>query len=204
MMDETRREEAPKGDSFPKFMAMVQAGDEGATREVHDRWSSRLIRLARARLGRSVASKEDAEDVVQSAYRSFFRRYGHRVTQFEDWAEVWALLATIAKRKCSTRRKYYHAGRRDARREMPITSCDAVSPELTAQDAAMLSETVDRLLNGLEEPERSIVLLSLQGYSAAEISTVVVRSERTVHRVRERVRSQLERWKDEEEALVSV
>jgi RNA polymerase sigma-70 factor (ECF subfamily) len=204
MTTELRQEQAPKGDSFPAFMAMVQAGDEGATRVVHDRWSSRLIRLARARLGRTVAGKEDAEDVVQSAYRSFFRRYGQGAFQIEDWAEVWALLATIAKRKCSSRRKYYHAGRRDARREKPMTSCEVASSGPTAEGAAMLSETVGRLLDGLKEPERSIVLLSLQGYSAAEVSPVVVRSERTVQRVRERVRSQLERWNEEEEARFSV
>jgi RNA polymerase sigma-70 factor, ECF subfamily len=204
MMAEDRREEAPKGESFPEFMALVRAGDEDATREVHDRWSSHLIRLARARLGRSVAGKEDAEDVVQSAYRSFFRRYGEGSFQVEDWSEVWALLATIARRKCSSRRKYYQADRRDARREMPMTSCEVVSSEPTAEDAAMLSETVEKLLGGLNEPERSIVLLSLQGYSAVEISPVVVRSERTVQRVRERVRSQLERWKDREEARASA
>jgi RNA polymerase sigma-70 factor, ECF subfamily len=204
MMDEARREEAPKGDSFPEFMALVRAGDEEATREVHDRWSSHLIRLTRARLGRSIAGKEDAEDVVQSAYRSFFRRYGEGNFQVEDWSEVWALLATIATRKCSNRRKYYQADRRDARREMPMTSCEVASSEPTAEDAAMLSETVDKLLGGLNEPERSIVLLSLQGYSSVEISPVVVRSERTVQRVRERVRSQLERWKAREEARVSA
>jgi RNA polymerase sigma-70 factor (ECF subfamily) len=163
-----------------------------------------LIRLARARLGRSIAGKEDAEDVVQSVYRSFFRRYGEGDFHVEDWSDVWALLATIATRKCSSRRKYYQAGCRDARREMPMTSCEAASSEPTAEEAAMLSETVDRLLDGLGEPERSIVLLSLQGYSAVEISPVVVRSERTVQRVRERVRSQLERWKDLEEARFSA
>jgi RNA polymerase sigma-70 factor (ECF subfamily) len=203
-MTAEKREEALRGDSFPEFMALVQAGDEDATREVHDRWSRRLIRLARARLGRTIAGKEDAEDVVQSVYRSFFRRFGEGGYRVEDWSEVWALLATIATRKCSSRRKHYQANRRDARREMPMTSCEVASPEPTAEDAAMLSETVDRLLNGLEETERSIVLLSLQGYSAIEISSVVARSERTVQRVRERIRSQLERWKAREEARVSA
>jgi len=142
--------------------------------------------------------------VVQSVYRSFFRRYGAGDFHVEDWSDVWALLATIATRKCISRRKYYQAGRRDARREIPVTSCEVVSTEPTAEEAAMLSETVDRLLAGLAEPERSIVLLSLQGYSAVEISPVVVRSERTVQRVRERVRSQLKRWKDREEARASA
>ena len=61
----------------------------------------------------------------------------------------------------------------------------------------MLVETVGRLLEGLEAPERAIVELSLQGHSTREISTQLGRAERTVQRVREHVRSQLQRWNDE-------
>ncbi|WP_435010875.1 RNA polymerase sigma factor [Tundrisphaera lichenicola] len=192
------------GDSFPDLMALVQAGDEGATREVHDRCSDRLIRLAKARLGHSIAGKEDPEDVVQSVYRSFFRRFGEGSFQVEDWSAVWALLAKIAGHKCSNRRKYYLANRRDSRLEKTMDSCDLASPEPNAEQAVMLSETVERLLGDLDEPDRSIVLLSLQGYSTVEIASIVSRSERTVQRVREWVRLQLERWNDRQESRTSL
>ena len=63
---------------------------------------------------------------------------------------------------------------------------------------SLLSETLERLLNGLDEGERPIVELSLQGYSTREISEQLDRPERTVRRLRERVRAQLERMQVED------
>ena len=52
----------------------------------------------------------------------------------------------------------------------------------------MLTETVERLLAGLDADERPIVELSLQGHSTREISEQLDTPERTVRRVREHVR----------------
>ncbi len=183
------------GRSFPELMALVRAGDEAASAEVHRRWNGRLIRLAKTRLGRTVAGKEDPEDVVQSVYKSFFRRFSGGGYQVEAWADVWALLATIASRKCSNRRELYQAGRRDARREAPLPAGgDVAAAGSSGEQAAMLSETVDRLLAGFDGDDRKIVELSLQGYSVVEIAPKVERSERTVFRVRECARTRLESW----------
>src|SRR5436190_425252 len=53
-------------------------------------------------------------------------------------------------------------------------------------------EIVQGLLRGLGADERPIIELSLQGYSTQEISEQVGRAERSVRRLRERVRDQLE------------
>ncbi len=153
---------------------------------------------------RPAAGKEDAEDVVQSAYRSFSRRFGEGTYRVEGWAEVWSLLATIATRKCINRRKRYLAFRRDARRETPLASCDVPTSQPTAEEAAILSETVERLLARYEEPDRSIVRLSLQSYSAAEIALEVGRSKRTVLRVRKHARAQLQLWGDRDASRASA
>src|SRR4051812_50134846 len=47
--------------------------DEAAAEELFRRYSGRLTALARSRLSHALATRVDAEDVVQSAYRSFFR-----------------------------------------------------------------------------------------------------------------------------------
>jgi RNA polymerase sigma-70 factor (ECF subfamily) len=57
----------------------------------------------------------------------------------------------------------------------------------------MLTETLVALLGVLDPPERAIVELSLQGYTVGEITAHLGRAERTVRRVRERFRQQLER-----------
>jgi RNA polymerase sigma-70 factor (ECF subfamily) len=62
----------------------------------------------------------------------------------------------------------------------------------------VLTETVDRLLAGLDADERPIVELSLLGHSTREISEELDMPERTVCRVRERVRHRLERAQGED------
>ena len=56
----------------------------------------------------------------------------------------------------------------------------------------MLNETVEQLHASLDNDERPILKLSLQGYITAEISARLGRAERTVRRVRERVRDWLD------------
>ena len=69
---------------------------------------------------------------------------------------------------------------------------EAVGREPTPDEAAVLAETVTDLLQQLNGGERTIVELSLQGYSTQEISEQTGRAERSVRRLRERVRRHLE------------
>jgi RNA polymerase sigma-70 factor (ECF subfamily) len=67
----------------------------------------------------------------------------------------------------------------------------------TPLEAAVLSETVEQLLASLDEEERPILELSLQGYTTREISELLGRAERTVRLLREGVRHRLERMQRE-------
>jgi RNA polymerase sigma-70 factor (ECF subfamily) len=137
--------------------------------------------------------------VVQSAYKSFFLRYGDAGLDLADEEGLWGLLALITLRKCADRARYHRAGRRDAFREAPPAEegdepwRDVAGREPTPEEAAVLAETVEGLFRGLEGDERAVVELSLQGYSTQEISERLGRAERSVRRLRERVRRQLER-----------
>jgi RNA polymerase sigma-70 factor (ECF subfamily) len=60
-----------------------------------------------------------------------------------------------------------------------------------------LSETVDQLFASLDEDERPILEMSLQGYTTREISQRLCRAERTVRLLREYIRHRLERMQGE-------
>lgn len=172
--------------------------DEGeAARAIFERFTRRLIGLARAQLDIRLRHKIDPEDVVQSAYKSFFLRYGEGALATEGWDGLWGLLTRITLRKCVDRVRYYRAECRDLSRETHASGEGAepwqyaVGREPTPEEAAVLAETVERLLRELNESERPIVELSLQGYSTQEISEQLGRAERSVRRLRERVRWQL-------------
>src|SRR5436305_1848369 len=68
----------------------------------------------------------------------------------------------------------------------------ASGDEPTPSEAAMLTETVEHLMESLEGRHREILTLSLQGYPPPEISNRLRCTERTVYRVLERVKQCLE------------
>ena len=59
------------------------------------------------------------------------------------------------------------------------------------------SQTVEQLLRGSDADERPVLELSLQGWTAAEISLQLGRALRTVQRLREQVRKRLELMQSE-------
>jgi RNA polymerase sigma-70 factor (ECF subfamily) len=191
-------------DSFADFLTRLRARDDAAARELFERFARRLIGLARGRFADGLRHKVDPEDVVQSAYKSFFLRYGDGRLDACNWDSLWGLLTLITVRKCAERVAYHRAECRDVGREVSAPPGEDRPPGLetfgrepTPLEAAELSETVDRLLTGLDEDERPVLELSLQGYTTREISERLGRAERTVRLLREGVRKRLERMQRE-------
>jgi RNA polymerase sigma-70 factor (ECF subfamily) len=186
--------------SFEELMERLRGGDDAAAAAVFQRFTRKLIRLARRQLDTSLRHKIDAEDVVQSVYRSFFARYHAGQFDVGTWNDLWGLLTIITLRKCLNRMAYFQAQCRDVEREISWPSSakdsgfqgEAIDRAPTPLEAAMLAETVEQVLRGVDECERPIIELSLQGYTAAEISNEIHRAERTVRRVRERLKRHLQ------------
>ena len=184
-------------DSFADLMTRLRAGDEPAAAELFHRFADRLIALARARLDQRLRPKIDPEDVLQSVYRSFFRRHTQGQFELADWDSLWSLLTFLTVRKCGRWGRRFQAERRDIGREVPTSGgLDLLDREPTPDEAAVLAETVEQLLRGLEDRDRAIVTLSLQGYGPAEISARLGRPQRTVFRVLERVNKRLHRLQE--------
>jgi RNA polymerase sigma-70 factor (ECF subfamily) len=191
--------------SFADLMARLRAGDGRAASLIFRRFEERLIALARSRLSDQLRRKVDPEDVLQSVFRSFFRQQASRPFDLSGWDSLWSLLTVITLRKCGHRVEYFHAACRDVRREAaPPPSAEdsdaafeAIAREPTPSEAAMLTETLEQVLRGLEGYQRRIVELSLQGHTPAEVGAAVGRTQRTVQRVLKRVRDRLERLRAE-------
>lgn len=183
---------------FPDFWHRLNRGDDLAARLVFDRFTNRLVGLARANLAGRLARKLDPEDVVQSAYKSFFVR--QRDGQFDvgGWDGLWALLTVITLRKCADRAEYYQAAKRNVVRESSETNDlldqhPSIDREPQPEEAAMLSETVEAVFRAIDDPdERSILELTLEGLSTSEISEKLGRAERSVRRIREQTRKRIE------------
>jgi RNA polymerase sigma-70 factor (ECF subfamily) len=190
--------------SFAEFLSRLHSQDNAAAQELFVRFANQLIALAHRHINAGLRHKVDAEDVVQSAYKSFFVRYGAGKLDAGNWNSLWGLLTLITLRKCAERVAYHRAECRDAAREVSLQRgddgeawMDPFGREPTPLEAAVLSETVEQLLASLDDRERPIVELSLQGHTTREISERLGRAERTVRLLREGVRHRLERMQRE-------
>jgi RNA polymerase sigma-70 factor (ECF subfamily) len=213
-MVEQRAGEEPSGDRpFEVVAEALRRDDSVAWGALVDRFSQRLIALARSRLfdGR-LRQKLDPEDVVQSIYRTFLRR--HRRGEFDrtllSWDSLWGLLMFMTVRRCHKWVQHYSAQKRDPKREADLPKGggqggdrvgDAREPadrQPTPEETAMLLEQLRETLHDLSDSERRIVELGLLGCADEEISAEVGRTEHRVLTVREGYARRLQALLDQE------
>lgn len=155
------------------------------------RYAERLLCVARDRLGSKFQAKVGAEDIVQSAFKSFFRRRDEFRFARDDEDGIWGLLLVITGRKCSKWIDLFSAEKRAVNREVSANddagsqsgSMQLAGREPDPQEAALLGELVEQLMNQFEPRQQEMISLRMQGYELEEIANQVASSRRTVARV---------------------
>jgi RNA polymerase sigma-70 factor (ECF subfamily) len=177
-----------------------RGGDQQAATELVQRFTVRLLALARSQLSDKLARRVDPEDVVQSAYRSFFT--GARADRYEvrGSGDLWQLLAAITMHKLHHQVARHTAGKRAVDREQGFGGEDGrcgLHAELVARDpspadAAGMVDELDHLMRDLAPLHRRMVEMRLEGYALQEIADATARSERLVRRVLDRLKARLQ------------
>jgi len=189
----------PQDISFQQVLDQLRQQDDATASEVYQRFAQRLIALAPTRLDGRLSQRVDAEDVVQSVFKSVFLRLAEGQYVLGDWEGLWALLTAVAVHKCRKWVDYYQAQGRDLNREVAVgsdSSWQVIDREPSPSEAATLKETLEQVLKGLDPREQEIVNLSLQGYQVAEVSGQLGCTESKVYRVLALVRKRLERMRE--------
>ena len=173
--------------SSVELLRLLRAGDEAAAEAVFERYAERLTRLAQSRLAIKLASRVDPEDIVLSAYRSFFA--GARAGRFhaEQGGDLWRLLVEVTLHKLYRQAAHHGAQRRSVAREVRIddsviSGLGATSAEPTPDEALAAAEELEAVLSHLPDRGREALELRLQGYELEEIAQRLACSERTVRR----------------------
>jgi RNA polymerase sigma factor (sigma-70 family) len=178
-----------RSSTMSDFLANIQATDSSFEQQLVQQYSARLIGLASRQMPDRVRRRLDPEDVVQSVYRSFFRRLNDGCFSFDESHDVWRLLAAMTFHKARNAVKYHQRTRRDVRRDVSLQSEDESSTEEGidanpgAEDINVLFGCLDQLLGGLPENHREIVVQRLEGKTIDQIARAVKRSRRTVMRI---------------------
>src|SRR5262249_42565059 len=151
-------------------------GEESGANHVYHRFARRRYALAQARLNSAVRDKVGPEDVVQSAFRSFFslvRRSEEDDQLFDvrNWDGLWAVLGVIAVRKCRRQWRLFHGAGRDVGREQKLAPAtgdsgsgwEAVTRQPLPEEAAALGDLVEQMLGRLVLRDRPILETRLKG-----------------------------------------
>jgi RNA polymerase sigma factor (sigma-70 family) len=174
-------------------------GDQPAAGELFRRYADRLIALARGRLSAKLARSVDPEDIVQSAYRSFFADTREGRYSLERGGDLWQLLVTITLHKLQHRVERSQAQKRAVEQEQHFGSEDSLlglQPHLlrcepSPAEAIALADEMEQLMGRLDSACRRILELRLQGHNLAEVATQTDCSVRSVQRALERIKQQL-------------
>jgi RNA polymerase sigma-70 factor (ECF subfamily) len=176
----------------------LRTGDAETAAFVHAHFVGRLVGLARTALSKATRVKVDEDDVAQSVFRTFFRRAAEGQFEVDDSDELWRILAKITVRKCRRQNRHFAASKRNASREkslerggagdwVGLDPADLRAP--SPAEAAALLALVKQLLAGLDNRERLVCELRLQGYRPPEIAARALCSEATVYRKLDRIKA---------------
>jgi RNA polymerase sigma-70 factor, ECF subfamily len=171
-----------------------RTGEQEAARQIYERYAERLEALVASQTAADLQTRFDAEDVVQSVFRTLFRRVAHGLYDVPAGEELWQLLLVLALNKTRKLATYHRAQKRDVGRTSGSDRLEASSQPVDGRDQAawqLLKLMVDDLLSELPESNRQIVKLRIEGYRTDDIRRATQRSKRTVERVLQDFRHKL-------------
>ena len=194
MTDSLRSDDRPSGPSDASLLRRFQGGADDAATELYRRYADRLIRLAARQSTDDMQRRVDPEDIVQSVFRTFFRRAALGEYEVPDGDELWKLFLVIGLNKIRASARHHKAGKRDVRQTAAGEAFDRAVEAVDGPDEWALTAlrmTIDELLQPLPESYREVIRMRIDGCEVADIAAAVKRSKRSVERILQEFRTQL-------------
>src|SRR6516225_1162834 len=144
------------------FLRRIHAGDDGAARELLNRFEAEVRLVVRRQLPRLLRSRFDSLDFLQSVWGSFFRRMRSSPTTFEDSRHLVAFLARAAKNKVIDEYRRAASRKHDMHREEPLWDSrlrprDVPDSTDSPSEVAQARETFGRLRDLVPVEKQSIL-----------------------------------------------
>jgi DNA-directed RNA polymerase specialized sigma24 family protein len=169
-----------------RLVERLRAGESQAAEELYARYAQRLTWLADQNLSRKLAPRLDGADVVQSVFRTFFRRSAAGEFHIDGSDELWRLLVQITLQKARAKARQHTAGLRDVAVEEPgggaALLARALAHDPGPAEAAAFVDQIETLLLGLPSLYGDLLRLRLEGHSISDAAATLRVSRRTVHR----------------------
>jgi RNA polymerase sigma-70 factor (ECF subfamily) len=188
-MQEVRNIEPESTDST--LLRRFREGEDDAATELYRRYAQRLFHLATHKVSPDLKQRVDPEDIVQSVFRTFFRRASLGQYVAPDGEELWKLLLVIGLNKIREVANHHYADKRDLRvtdgGDVIATTADG------HEDIALMALrlTIEELLAPLPSSYREIVRLRIERHEVVEIAERTGRSKRSVERILQEIQRKL-------------
>jgi len=183
--------------SISQWISQLKEGDSQAAQCLWDRYCSRLVELARQKLGGFPRRVADEEDVAQSVFHSMCRGTAEgRFQEIRNRDDLWWLLIAITRQKVVDHMRRETAQKRGRGRvqteaafgaaggsSRAMTLDDLIADEPTPDFVAVLNEEHERLLGLLRvDSLRNVAICRIEGYTVDEIATKEAVSKSTIER----------------------
>src|SRR6516165_12171184 len=101
------------GPSDRTLLRRFQSGEADAATLLYLRYAARITSLAWNQRGADLASRFDPDDIVQSIFRTFFRRAAEGHYDVPEGEDLWKLFLVIGLNKIRATGAYHRAAKRD-------------------------------------------------------------------------------------------
>jgi RNA polymerase sigma-70 factor, ECF subfamily len=176
------------------LLRRFRSGQADASTLLYLRYADRLNALATRQSSPDLARRVAPDEIVQSVFRTFFRRVVQGHYDVPDGEEIWKLLLVIALNKVRAAAVHHRAAKRDMGRTTAGPSYDRAMETAQGRDETALTVlrlVIDEILSGLDATRKRIIEMRIEGHEVAEIGEAVQRSKRSVERVLQEFRTRL-------------
>ncbi len=173
------------------LLRRFRTGEPDAATELYVRYADRLQALAQAQTSEQLSSRFDPEDVVQSVFRTFFRRASEGLYDVPPGEQLWQLLLVLALNKVRALGVHHRAQKRDVGRTAGSPGLDAYRGARDETPMHVLSMVIDEVVGELPEIQQQMIQLRIEGHEVSQIAERTQRSKRSVERVLQKLRQRL-------------
>ncbi len=162
------------GPQKSRMVSRLQAATDSAAAELDEQYRARLCQLVEREMNRRFRRREDPEDVVQSAFRTFYRRNAKGEFHIDCSVDLWRLLETITRHKILKHVEKLGAGKRNPKREEYPEGDDLRGQVPTPEEAAIAADLMEHAMAGLDETYVEVFHMRLQKCTEEEIAATNV------------------------------
>ncbi len=195
---------SPDGSEVTRLIKNVRQGDEAAAQELWNKYSERIVEVARRSLKDSSRRVQDEEDVAVIAFKSLLAGItAGRFPELDHREQLWRLLMVITTRKAAAAIEKDHRQKRgggDVRGDSAVMNqenegsvlggFDGLASQKPSPDiAAVMADQTQKLLASLpDETAQRVAALKIEGFTHQEIADKLKINTRTVERRLKQIR----------------